>query len=51
LSWIGQAETLIRHYLHREPSDNLDVFQQEFASALWLEERFADVLAGALSKR
>lgn len=50
MGWIRQAEILIRHYLHRDPSEDFSAFQEEFGQALWMEEHMSDMMAVAVAK-
>ena len=42
--------TLVRYYLHMEPAQDLDGLLEQYAEALWIEERQQTVIAGAVSK-
>jgi len=37
---LAQLSALIRHWLHREPPEDLEEFVQLAAQALWLERRY-----------
>lgn len=43
-------QILVRHYLHQEPSQNLDELIEQQAEALWMEERLATVMTNAVAK-
>lgn len=43
-------QILVRHYLHREPSQDLDELIEQQAEALWLEERLAMMMSNAVAK-
>jgi hypothetical protein len=43
-------EVLIRHYLAVEPAGELDVLLDQYAAALWLEERQMAVMTAAMAK-
>jgi hypothetical protein len=47
---LRQGNILIRHYLREEPDQDLDVMLQQYADALWMEERFAAVMTNAVAK-
>lgn len=40
---------LIRHWLHEEPGEDLEVFAEQAARALVMEERYMNRLAGSLA--
>ncbi len=41
---------LIRHYLMVEPDQDLDLMLEQYAEALWMEERMAQVMTNAVAK-
>ncbi len=41
---------MIRHYLHVEPADDLDRLLEQYAEALWIEERQATLMTNAMNK-
>jgi len=41
---------LIRHYLHADPAQDLDELMEQYAEALFIEERQTQVMAAAISK-
>jgi len=41
---------LVRHYLHAEPDRDLDTLIEQYAAALWIEERQATMYANAVAK-
>ena len=40
LDWIGQANALIRQYLHKKPANDIETWAKEVRQALWLEKRY-----------
>lgn len=42
---------LVRHWLHQEPSDNWEDFQQQVRSAEWMENRFYDQLSTHIANK
>lgn len=43
-------EALIRHYLAVSPAEDLDTLLEQYAAALWIEERQMAVMTAAVSK-
>lgn len=41
---------LVRHYLHEEPAQDLDILLEQYTEALWMEERQALVMTNAVAK-
>lgn len=41
---------LVRHYLHTEPAQDLDELMEQYAEALWIEERQATLMTNAVAK-
>lgn len=41
---------LIRHYLRVEPDQDIDLMLEQYAEALWMEERFQTMIASAVAK-
>lgn len=41
---------LVRHYLRIEPARDLDILLEQYAEALWIEERQATLMANAVAK-
>lgn len=41
---------LVRHYLHCPPAQDLDELLEQYAEALWIEERQAELMTGAMAK-
>lgn len=41
---------LVRHYLYTEPAQDLDELLEQYAEALWMEERQALVLTNAVAR-
>lgn len=39
LDFFESGDALIRHWLHIEPSNNMDTFIKQTAQAMWLEKR------------
>lgn len=37
---MAQYETLIKHWLHEQPSASLDEFTRQAAQAVWLDTRY-----------
>jgi hypothetical protein len=43
-------EILIRHYLSAEPAQDMETLMSQYVEAVWIEERQANVMAGAVAK-
>lgn len=41
---------LVRHYLHLEPARELEDLLEQYVEALWIEERQAELMTGAMAK-
>jgi hypothetical protein len=41
---------LVRHYLHTDPDRDLEQLLEQYAEALWIEERQAAILGNAVAK-
>lgn len=43
-------EAMVRHYLAVSPAEDLDALFDQYAAALWLEERQMAVMTAAVAK-
>lgn len=41
---------MIRHYLAVDPAEDLDILLDQYAAALWIEERQMAVMTAAVAK-
>jgi len=41
---------LIRHFLRVEPDQDLDVMLEQYAEALWIEDRIASAMTNSMAK-
>jgi hypothetical protein len=47
---IRQMQLLVRHYLREEPAQEMDDLIEQYAEALFLEERQIEAQAAAIAK-
>jgi len=41
---------MVRHYLNREPAEEIDRLMEQYVEAAWVEERTISAMAAAIAK-